>query len=135
MIRNFFNRLMYGRYGSDSLSLFLVTAGLVVWLISQFVRIGWLSAVLWIISYAALIWAIFRMFSRNYARRRSENDRFTALVDPLMQVFRRKRTQMRDRDHVYFRCPNCGQMLRVPKGKNRISITCRKCGNVFQKTT
>ncbi len=135
MIRNFFSRLLYGRYGSDALGLFLVSAGLVLWLISQFVPIAWLSTVLWAIGYAAMLWSIFRMFSRNYAARRRENDRFTALIEPLMQGFRRTRNQMRDRDHVYFRCPNCGARLRVPKGKNRISVTCRSCGHVFQKKT
>lgn len=135
MIRNFFNRLMYGRYGSDMLSLFLVTASLVLWIISGLVKVQVISTILWVISYAALIFSIFRMFSRNYTRRRAENDKFLSLVTPVVQGFQRKRAQMRDKDHVYFRCPNCGQMLRVPKGKNRISITCRNCGNVFQKKT
>lgn len=135
MIRNFFSRLMYGRYGSDMLSLFLVSVSLVLWIISSLVKIQVVSAIVWVISYAALILAIFRMFSRNYARRRAENDKFVSLVSPLLQGFQRKRAQMRDKDHAYFRCPSCGQMLRVPKGKKRISITCRNCGNVFQKKT
>lgn len=135
MIRNFFSRLMYGRYGSDMLSLFLVSVSLVLWIISSLVKIQAVSTILWVISYAALILAIFRMFSRNYARRRAENDKFVSLVSPLLQGFQRKRAQMRDKDHAYFRCPSCGQMLRVPKGKKRISITCRNCGNVFQKKT
>lgn len=135
MIRNFFSRLMYGRYGSDLLSLCLVSFSLVLWIVSGLVTVQIVSTILWIISYAALIFAIFRIFSRNYTRRRAENEWFTSKVRPIVQVFQRKRAQMRDRDHVYFRCPNCGQMLRVPKGKNRISITCRNCGNVFQKKT
>lgn len=126
---------MYGRYGSDVLSLFLVSLSLVLWMISGLVKVTWLSTILWAISYAALIFSIFRMFSRNYTRRRAENDKFLALVSPVVQGFQRKRAQMRDKDHVYFRCPNCGQMLRVPKGKKRISITCRNCGHIFQKKT
>ena len=29
----------------------------------------------------------------------------------------------------------CSQMLRVPRGKGKISITCRNCGTVFQEKT
>lgn len=126
---------MYGRYGSDALSLFLVCLSLILWIISSLVPAAVVSNILWALSYVGLILAIFRMFSRNYTRRRSENDKFMSLVDPILQGVRRKRAQMRDKDHVYFRCPSCGQVLRVPKGKNRISITCRNCGNVFQKKT
>ena len=135
MIRNFFSRLMYGRYGSDMLSLVLVTGSLILWILSGLIPVEIISTILWVVSYAGLILAIFRMFSRNYAKRRSENDRFMELVNPMIQGIQRKRAQMRDKDHAYFRCPSCGQVLRVPKGKNRISITCRNCGNVFQKKT
>lgn len=126
---------MYGRYGSDMLSLVLVTASLILWILSGIIQIDIISGILWVLSYAGLIFSIFRMFSRNYAKRRSENDWFMEKVTPLVQNIQRKRAQMRDKDHVYFRCPSCGQVLRVPKGKNRISITCRNCGNVFQKKT
>lgn len=126
---------MYGRYGSDGLSLFLVSAALVLWIIGELVPVDIVQTVLFVISYVALIFSIFRMFSRNYGRRRSENEKFMSLVSPILQGFQRKRAHMRDKDHVYFRCPNCGQMLRVPKGKRRISITCRNCGHVFQKKT
>jgi len=135
LIRNFFSRLMYGRYGSDMLSLVLVCGSLILWLLSGLIQVDALSIILWALSYAAMIWSIFRMFSRNYAKRRAENDRFMELVTPMISKFQRKRAQMRDKDHAYFRCPSCGQTLRVPKGKNRISITCRNCGNVFQKKT
>lgn len=126
---------MYGRYGSDMLSLVLVSGGLIFWLLSGLIPVAVISGLFWLLSYAALIFAVFRMFSRNYAKRRSENDRFMELVTPFVQNIQRKRAQMRDKDHAYFRCPSCGQILRVPKGKNRISITCRNCGNVFQKKT
>lgn len=29
--------------------------------------------------------------------------------------------------------PSCGQQLRVPKGKGKITVTCRSCGAVFQE--
>ena len=35
--------------------------------------------------------------------------------------------------YSYFRCPQCGQQLRVPRGRGKISITCPKCGHQFIK--
>ena len=37
------------------------------------------------------------------------------------------------KDYHYYRCPKCGQQLRVPRGRGKISITCPKCGNQFIK--
>ena len=34
--------------------------------------------------------------------------------------------------HIY-KCPNCKQKLRVPRGRGRIAIRCRKCGTEFIK--
>ena len=39
------------------------------------------------------------------------------------------------RTHRYYKCPECGKKLRVPKGKGKISITCPQCGNKFIKKT
>ena len=134
-MRNFISRLMYGRYGSDALNLFLLMAGLVLYLLGVLIPVRVVAVVLRVAGYAAVIFTVYRLWSKNYTRRREENDWFIEHITPLVQGFQRKRAQMRDKDHVYFHCPSCGQVLRVPKGKNRISITCRNCGNVFQKKT
>ena len=34
-------------------------------------------------------------------------------------------------DSRIFSCPDCGQQLRVPAGKGKILITCKKCGREF----
>jgi len=46
---------------------------------------------------------------------------------------RLRRTIHRDKEHCYFKCPNCGQQLRVPRGKGKITVTCRSCGAVFEE--
>ncbi len=134
-MRNFFSRLMYGRYGSDALSLFLFVIGLVFYLLGLLLPMKLLSTLFSLLGFAAMALTVLRMWSRDYTRRREENDRFVQFITPVVENIQRKRAQMRDKDHAYFRCPSCGQTLRVPKGKNRISITCRNCGTVFQKKT
>lgn len=39
------------------------------------------------------------------------------------------------RTHRIFKCPNCAQKIRVPKGKGRISIKCPRCRIEFIKKT
>jgi len=39
--------------------------------------------------------------------------------------------RIKDREHRYFDCPKCRQMVRVPRGKGKISITCPKCREKF----
>lgn len=138
-MRNFFSRLMYGRYGSDQLNLFLMVAWLVFYLLSvlarNILRSALLCSIFTVLAYICIIWELFRMFSRNYDKRRRENERYLAIVDPITHIFRQKKAQASDRDHKYFKCPSCGQLLRVPKGKGKINVRCRNCGTSFQKKT
>ncbi|MGI5963499.1 MAG: hypothetical protein ACOX7N_07280 [Lawsonibacter sp.] len=129
MIRNAIQRFMYGRYGSDQLNWFLIGLYLVLYLLSaltRFVLLYWLSLVF-------LVLALVRLCSRNLTRRREENVRFLRTVDPVVKWFHLQRTIHRDKEHRYFKCPNCGQQLRVPRGKGRITVTCRGCGATFQE--
>ena len=128
---NFMRRLMYGRYGGDHLSFSLFVIYVVLYFISVLAQLPWLS---WV-GVVFFIWAIFRMFSRNISRRRAENMRFLGLMSPLIRWIKMRRTMHRDKEHRYFRCHNCGQRLRVPRGKGKITITCRACGVSFEETS
>ena len=129
MLMNYLRKLMYGRYGSDHLSFFLLILYLVLILAANLPFMGWLS---WL-ALAVLAWDLFRIFSRRIDRRRAENARFLELVGPVIRWFRMRRTIHRDKEHRYFRCPNCGQYLRVPRGKGKINVTCRNCGASFEE--
>ena len=122
---------MYGRYGNDQLNLFLIVLYLALYLLfaaTRFVPLYWLTVVL-------IITALFRTLSRNLTRRREENAKFLRLIDPAVRWMRLRRTIRRDKEHRYFKCPNCGQMLRVPRGKGKITVTCRGCGASFQENS
>ncbi len=111
-------RFMYGRYGTDTLNLVLIIGA---FLCNLFGR----SYLLYLISLALITIALLRMFSRNIARRRRENE-------VLIGLFRRRPDA---KTHKHFVCPKCGQKVRVPKGKGKIMITCPKCGEKFAKNT
>ena len=78
---------------------------------------------------------LFRVLSRNYARRRAENAKFLTVAGPAIRWIKLQRTIHRDKEHRYFKCPNCGQQLRVPRGKGKVTITCRNCGVSFDEKT
>ncbi len=120
---------MYGRYGYDQLSLFLFLAYFVLWVLSLF-RPLWF---LYWVGAALLLWSVYRVLSRRIDRRRAENARFMSLAGPVIRWFKMRRTIRRDREHCYFKCPNCGQYLRVPRGKGRITVNCRSCGISFEE--
>ena len=129
MIRNALMRFMYGRYGQDQLNLFLPVSYLVlycIFLFTRFVPLYWVSL-------ALLAWTLFRLLSRNAPRRRAENAKFLKLIGPLQRWFHLRRTIYRDKEHCYFKCPHCGQQLRVPRGKGKITVTCRSCGASFEE--
>ena len=129
MIRNAIQRFMYGRYGNDQLNLFLMGLYLLFYLISLFVRFK----LFYLAGFVLLAWALFRMLSHNIERRRSENLRFLRAANPILSWLRLRRTIRRDKEHVYFKCPSCGQHLRVPRGRGNITVTCRSCGASFQE--
>ena len=115
---------MAGRYGTDRLNMVILCAGLAASILSSLVRVTPLNLVFWLLSYGLMIWAIFRTLSRNTYKRYQENRKF-------LQIFDR----LKDRQHRYFDCPKCRQMVRVPRGKGKISITCPRCREKFIKKT
>ena len=129
MIRNAMHRLMYGRYGVDQLNTFMLLAYLVCYLLFAVTR--W--TVLYLLSLVLLGLMVFRMMSRNIIKRRDENFKFMHLTEPVLRWFRLQRTIRRDTEHRYFKCPNCGHYLRVPRGKGNITVTCRGCGASFKE--
>ena len=129
MIRNAIQRFMYGRYGNDALNLFLLGLYLLIYLVYMITRLELLS----LVSFFLLACTLFRMLSRSHARRREENARFMRAAGPVLSWLRLRRSIRRDKEHVYFKCPSCGQRLRVPRGKGKITVTCRSCGASFQE--
>lgn len=117
-LRDGFARFMYGRYGTDKLNMALLVTGVVLTLLGRITNLYALG----LLAYIPLIAVLWRMFSRNIARRQRENQRFN-------QIF----VRLKDRNSRYFSCPRCHQTVRVPRGRGKINIHCPKCGNYFVK--
>jgi hypothetical protein len=115
---------MAGRYGTDRLNMAILCAGLVASILSMLIPVQPLNLIFWALSYILMFLAIFRTLSRNTYKRYQENRKF-------LQIFDR----LKDRQHRYFDCPKCRQMVRVPRGKGKISITCPRCRERFVKKT
>ena len=132
MIRNWLRNFMIGRYGPDQFYMFLFVTALIFSIAASITGIFIFS---WV-SFVLLIWAMFRCFSKNIYKRRAENDKFLRFWWPIRQKIAKWWQRVRaSKTHRFFKCPACRNMLRVPKGKGKIQITCPKCGERFVKKT
>lgn len=130
-IRQKMQQFMYGRNGADDLSRVCLWTSLILMIISLFT-----NNIVYLIGIVVLFYSIFRMYSRNIGARRAENEKFLYFCSQTGSWFRNMRSRMADRKtHRIFRCPNCRQKIRVPKGKGNIMIRCPKCGIEFKKHT
>ena len=121
---------MYGRYGVDSLGKFLVAVAFIAIILANITDRGILSLLSWIL----LIYAYFRMFSKQVYKRAAENQLFLSKTSKIRNWFYKEKNMMAQRKtHHIYKCPTCKQKIRVPKGKGRIEIRCPKCNTKFIK--
>lgn len=129
-LRNGLSRFMYGRNGADQLGLCIIWTAILLDIIGMLTKkIPLLSSIIGAVTTVMVLWALFRVFSRNLEKRRAENAVFLQKVWwPLKRKFSSGKQQRMDKEHKYFTCPNCKTVCRVPVGKGKIVITCPKCG-------
>jgi len=137
-----FQRMFQGRYGNDKLNHFLMIVALILAFASVFVSrdLIWLGNTLSLLGTLLIAICLLRMFSRNFSARMKELSAFNRVAIPVSGFFwsfRRKQAKAFEERRLYkhFRCPQCMQKLRVPRGKGNIRITCAKCGNKFMRKT
>lgn len=126
---------MYGRNGADELSKLLSTVAIIILLVSMLCGSA-ARSMLFVIAVTTIIYAYFRIFSKNTAARRVENARYLKQKQRIKSRFDLRSDMWKQRkEYKFFKCPSCGATLRVPKGKGKIRIVCRKCGTAFEKKT
>lgn len=128
-VKEKFYRFMMGRYGGDKLNQFLMIAALILIVLAMF-GVPVVNA----LGLLCLIYAYFRMFSRNIYKRQAENAKYLKYEYKVKQrfaVFKRE-LQQRKTHHIY-RCPSCKQKIRIPRGRGKVEIRCPKCSRTFIK--
>lgn len=121
---NWLRKFMVGRYGMDQLSLTMVLVSLGLTVLSRITKIN----LFYTISLATIIFAYYRVFSRNVGKRYAENNKFLRLTRPISKKLRNIALRIKgSKDYKYFKCGACNQLIRVPRKKGKISITCPKC--------
>lgn len=128
--RDKLRQFMTGRYGMDQLNQYLMYGVLILLVLNIFLDSFLLRA--WAI--IGIVYMYFRMLSRNINRRFQENQAFQGLLFRAGQLFKRFRFNAGEaRKYKIFRCPGCGQKVRIPRGHGKVSIHCPKCGRDFIK--
>lgn len=138
--------MFQGRYGLDKLNKVLLLAAGALWAAALFLPqrspahtvVSGLCVVLFVVTGL-------RMFSRNFAARQRELYRYLSFETKLrarwacfVNALRKRRPiptgdEVKDRrKYKYFKCPQCCQRLRVPRGKGKLRVTCTRCGCRFQ---
>ena len=137
-MREKLSRIFSGRQGMDEFSKALFWMGLVCMLLSVLtagVLRGVFSLLFTWLGLSMLIFSFIRAFSRRLGQREAENNANLALRQKQRhnrQAAWERRAQRKD--FCFFKCPGCGVMLRVPRGKGKIHIKC-KCGYTLYRKT
>lgn len=120
-------RFMQGRYGNDQFNRFLMILALALVLLSMFgVPFSYLLGI------ACMVYAYFRMLSRNIYKRRAENSVYMKYEYKVKQKLATWKRDMKQRKtHHIYKCPSCKQKIRIPRGRGRIEIRCPKCNQTF----
>lgn len=122
---------MRGRYGTDDLNRFFQYCFFVFFLLSVFCR-GNLQRLFYALSLVMAAFTLFRSLSKDIYRRSDENTFYLKKKRIVFKFLKNlKERFVQRKDYKFFVCPSCKATLRVPRGRGKIKIVCRKCGNSF----
>lgn len=117
-------QFMVGRYGNDEFTFVLLIVSLVFTFLGNFRHLRFF----YFIGMAMIFYSLFRALSKNYEARRKELNWYMRWSEKPKAELKLLGNKFRDRNtHRYFKCKECKTVLRVPKGRGKIEITCPKC--------
>ena len=138
MFREDMRYAMSRRCGLDELNNFIMLIGFIFVVIALFTH-KWVFV---LIGTVFVVLCYMRVFSKKLEKRKAENDVYTRymgnvvrFVDYIKLVINMKIRSIRDKEYIYFVCKSCKQVIRIPKGKNKVSVRCPKCSATYIKRT
>ncbi len=138
MFREDMKEVMKSRCGLDELNNFIMLIGFIYVVVALFTD-KWICILLGAIF---IVLCYLRVFSKNLEKRKKENDIYMKymggvvdFVKYLKLCIKMRVKTMQDKEYYYFVCSSCYQIVRLPKGKNKINVRCPKCSKTFIKRT
>ncbi len=123
---------MYGRYGVDALSKFMLIVYVALAVVLIFVKNAIMYYGLQVISLALCILIFWRMFSRNLTKRTAENERYLRIKKGVKErIFLQRNKWKYRKTHVYRKCPHCGVQIKLRRVPGDHKCACPKCGDSF----
>ena len=121
---------------------------MIVFLVAPIFDEKYIQGIFLLLGGILFVLGILRSFSTNIGKRRHENQVFLDLFRSETkeekerrkreaeekrerEKLRKERRKEEEKTHAFFRCPQCGKELRVPKGKGKIKIRCPNCSHEF----
>ncbi len=138
-------RFAYGRYGTDDLYSFSMILFAIIW-VAEIIAVmivpeGVAKTVMTFVFGAVIMfllsWTMFRMMSRNIARRRRENEIYLTARIAVGRFFSfntSSRTRSANRDdysYIFRDCTKCGSVLRLPRREGKHKVRCPRCSHEF----
>ena len=137
--RDKFTNFMYGRYGVDQLSRFMLVVIFILCVLSLFIKGSFMSLLILVL----IILTYYRMFSKNIYKRAAENEKYLKFIGKFKRNgngynggyqnnygnyqnnygggYTGSRANTQDRkNYKYFKCPTCSQKIRIPRGHGKI---------------
>lgn len=124
-----FYHFFQNRYGNDALNQFLFIVELILFVLIIFTR----NIVCNFLFLFVVILYFYRSLSKNIVARSLENDRYVHMQKNVKHHFQAWKSGHKDKEHKYFVCPACTQLIRVPKGKGKLEIRCPYCHTKFER--
>lgn len=121
-----------GRNGFDDLSRFLNWVSIIL-IVLSIIFGGAGSVAFYTLALACIVYAYYRALSKKVYVRMAENNKFLTRRNSFRASVRGCKERFAQRkEYKFFMCPSCRTRLRVPRGKGKIIMTCKKCGNRFE---
>lgn len=113
-------QFMQGRYGSDQFNKGILIVSFVLYILSIFPYLHWLT----LVSLLGFSYMIYRSLSKDIYKRSQENAQYNRFINLWKQKWKHRKT------HKVFLCRECKRIVRVPRHKGKLEVKCPGCGTV-----